>query len=99
MVFLREMTCLRWAAEVLERSAMSPLLSPGQQTILAAIEHVESGVRDGTVVLEGNGEAMRRSELVTRVCDYLHVNGSETRVAVYDVLRMRDEGSIPKKTT
>lgn len=75
---------------------MSPL-SSGQQTILAAIEHVESGVRDGTVALGGESEAMWKSDLVTKVCEILEVNGAETRVAVYDVLRMRDEGRIPPR--
>ncbi len=83
---------------MLKRSAMPPL-SPEQQTILTAIEQVEKGVQSGAVVWEGGGDAMRRFCLVRKVCEHLRLNGHETTTAIYDVLRMRDEGGIPKKTT
>jgi|GEM_PF-3159096 len=74
-------------------------LSSEQQRILSAIEQVESDIACKKVVLEGSEGAMRMSDLVTHVCNVLQVNGAETRVAIYDILRMRDEGHIPKKTT
>jgi len=69
-------------------------LTSEQQNILSALQQVEADVKSGVVILEGDSEAMCRSDLVRRVCERLRINGCATTVAVYDVLRMREQGEV-----
>lgn len=61
-------------------------LSPEQQEILGAVRQ-EVKNADGTINVH-NLSVMKKHDLVQAVCRRIQVNGCETALKVYDVLRM-----------
>lgn len=69
--------------------------SPEQQLLLAKVEEVEADLRSGRLDWTSQG-AMRLHDLVWEVCKRIKVNGHEMSSKVYEVIRMRDRGEIPR---
>jgi len=61
-------------------------LSSEQQEILEAIRSELTIVNKGKKL--GDAEVMKKHDLVRAVCEKLRINGHETALKVYDVLRM-----------